>query len=272
MIEEGALRPALMQDLGPLSLEWIGGLCIISMKSAPANLFTKATWAAWSRALSIIEGQPPRALLIRSTAALVSAGVDVSVFRDMGEVEAPIFWRAQLELVGRLESLPCVTVFAAHSLTLTAAFELALACDQIVSTAGARFGLVERNIGFVPAMGGVQRLANRIGIGRARTLILNATQLRGSQAQEWGLVDKIFPMDSFQQDALTFAQEFAAGPTVAYAALKAVLGVYRESGVRAADAAIPNVLPAVVRSEDHKLGVRNFLDGLPPEQVRFTGS
>jgi len=255
----------------PLALEQSGGLSILSMQSGPSNLFTERTWAAWGDALTELESRPPRALLIRSTAALVSAGVDVTVFRDMDAKVAPGFWRDQVDLVGRLERLPCVTVFAAHSLTLTAAFEIALACDQIVATAGARFGLVERNIGFIPAMGGVQRLADRIGIGRARTLILTATRLRGSDAKECGLVDQLFPLESFQEDALAYAQSLASGPTVAYTAVKTLLGIYRERGVRAADEEVPTVLPNVLSSNDHKIGVRCFLEGVRPETVPFTG-
>jgi enoyl-CoA hydratase/carnithine racemase len=46
-----------------------------------------------------------------------------------------------------LETLPCSTVFAAHALTLTAAFEIALSCDLILAAPDAKFGLVEHVVG-----------------------------------------------------------------------------------------------------------------------------
>ena len=68
--------------------------------------------------------------------------------------------------------MPCPVVFAAHALTLTAAFEIALACDPILATPNAKFGLVERVVGLTPSMGGPQRLAERCGSGRARELVM----------------------------------------------------------------------------------------------------
>jgi len=77
-------------------------------------------------------------------------------------------------LARRVEALPCPTLFAAHGLCLTWAFELALACDLIIAAESASFGLVERVIGLTPAMGGTQRLAERAGSGRARELVMKA--------------------------------------------------------------------------------------------------
>ena len=62
-------------------------------------------------------------------------------------------------------------VFAAHGLTLTAAFELSLACDILLAAEKASFGLVEIVVGLTPSMGGPQRLAERAGPARARELI-----------------------------------------------------------------------------------------------------
>ena len=62
----------------------------------------------------------------------------------------------------RVEDLPCPTVFAAHALCLTAAFELSLGCDLLLAAESASFGLVERVVGLTPAMGGTA------AAGRAR--------------------------------------------------------------------------------------------------------
>lgn len=64
-------------------------------------------------------------------------------------------------------------VFAAHALTLTAAFELALGCDLILASRSAKFGLVEKVVGLTPSMGGTQRLAERAGSGRARQFVIS---------------------------------------------------------------------------------------------------
>ncbi|MGG7378126.1 enoyl-CoA hydratase-related protein, partial [Escherichia coli] len=72
-------------------------------------------------------------------------------------------WTRLLGLAHTVEELPLPTVFAAHALCLTAAFELALACDLLLAAESARFGLVETVVGLTPAMGGTQRLVERAG-------------------------------------------------------------------------------------------------------------
>lgn len=78
-------------------------------------------------------------------------------------------WTRLIRLAQSVEDLPVPTVFAAHGLTLTAAFELALACDLLVAAERASFGLVEIVVGLSPSMGGPQRLAERAGPARARS-------------------------------------------------------------------------------------------------------
>ncbi|WP_373431272.1 enoyl-CoA hydratase/isomerase family protein [Streptomyces turgidiscabies] len=157
------------------------------MDNPPHNLFDEEMWQAWFAAVDWLEHHVPRALLIRAEGRVVSAGVDVRIFRDTRADEIEEYWRRNLRIVQAVERLPCPTVFAAHSLTLTAAFEIALACDFIVAVGGARFGLVERRVAFTPAMGGTQRLAERAGVARARELVMTGKLCRASTLAGWGL-------------------------------------------------------------------------------------
>lgn len=71
----------------------------------------------------------------------MSGGVDVHTFEGLTPVEAEAMWREWFGLIHALESLPVPTVFAAHALCLTAAFEISLACDLLLAAQSARFGL-----------------------------------------------------------------------------------------------------------------------------------
>ena len=100
-------------------------------------------------------------------------------------------------MIDQLEALPAPVVFAAHALTLTAAFEIALACDLIVASPKAKFGLVEKVVGLTPSMGGTQRLAERAGSGRARQFVMSG----GSSApRSWsaGASSTRLPDDEFE--------------------------------------------------------------------------
>jgi Enoyl-CoA hydratase/isomerase len=104
-----------------------------------------------------------------------SAAPDVSLFDVLGDVdEASALFAGLVSLAQRVAALPCPTVFAAHGLCLTWGFELALACDLILASERALFGLIEATVGLTPSMGGTQRLAERAGSGRARELVMSA--------------------------------------------------------------------------------------------------
>ncbi|MFG2475806.1 enoyl-CoA hydratase/isomerase family protein [Streptomyces fagopyri] len=254
-----------------LRLTCDGPLTVLTLHSPPMNLFDKAMWAAWADAVAWLTAHPPRALLVRAQGLVVSAGVDVNVFAGLPAEDATAFWRTQLGITQALEALPCPTVFAAHSLTLTAAFELALACDLVVATPQARFGLVERKIGFTPAMGGTQRLAERAGPARARELVMTGDLYRGSVLADWGVVNALFPPDSFDTDAHAYAMRLAAGPTRAHEATKNVVRRYLDGGVSAADAALPVLAAAVAATIDHRRAVTAFLTDGPEHATVYHG-
>ncbi|OPG03928.1 enoyl-CoA hydratase [Streptomyces sp. GKU 895] len=255
----------------PLRLTHDGPLAVLTMDSPPMNLFDTAMLNAWADAMERLAADPPRALLVRAAGRVVSAGVDVRVFDRLEPDGAEEFWARQLRITQQLEHLPCPTVFAAHSLTLTAAFELALACDLVVATESARFGLVERRVGFTPAMGGTQRLAQRAGPSRARELVMTGELYRGATLAQWGVVNVLFAQSTFHADAHAYALRLAEGPTRAHAATKAVVRSFLDGGVPAADAMLPRLAADVVRTEDHRRAVTAFLTDGPHHATPCVG-
>ena len=193
------------------------------------------------------------------------------LFDGLSPEQAAHLWSGLLVMINEIETLPAPTVFAAHGLTLTAAFEVALACDLIVATPSARFGLVERVIGLTPSMGGSQRLAERAGSGRARELVLTGELFDAEQLKEWGVVNRVYPEDSFEEKALELATELAAGPTKAHAMTKHILRRFREGGVQAADEAVVTDSVDLFATEDLQGAVRAFLEHGGPGHAEFAG-
>ena len=109
-------------------------------------------------------------------------------------------------------TLPLPTVFAAHGLCLTAAFELALACDLLLAAESARFGLVETVVGLTPSMGGTQRLAERAGPARAREFVMTGELYDAATLERWNVVNRVLPDDGFDDAARAFARALADGP------------------------------------------------------------
>ncbi len=174
-------------------------------------------------------------------------------------------------MIDALEALPAPVVFAAHALTLTAAFEIALACDLIVAAPEAKFGLVEKVVGLTPSMGGTQRLAERAGSGRARHFVISGELFGAEELERWGVVNAIYPEEEFEARARALAEELAAGPTKAHAMTKHILRRFREGGLPAADEAVRTEAADLFATEDLQNAVKTFLEHGGPGHATFEG-
>jgi enoyl-CoA hydratase/carnithine racemase len=249
-------------------LEREGGLAVVTFDSPPLNLFDEPLGAALTEALSELEAAPPRAVFFRAEGRVVSGGVDVSVFAALPtSADAARLFDDLVAIARRVDGLPCPTVFAAHGLCLTWAFELALACDLILAAQSASFGLVERVIGLTPAMGGTQRLAERAGSGRARELVMSGRRYDAAMLERWNVVNWVLADEGFDAAARELAADLAGGPTLAHAATKDVIRAYVEGGVELANDRVGAIAGRLFDTEDLRGAVQTFLEQGPGKAV-----
>ncbi len=260
-----------MSATQPVLLGHDGEVAVVTFASPPLNLFDRAMGEAFAEVLAQVERSRPRAVLVRAAGKVVSGGVDVQVFAETPDGAAGAeLWTELVALTRRIERLACPTVFAAHALCLTWAFEFALACDLFLAAESARFGLVEKVVGLTPAMGGTQRLAARAGTARAAEFVMTGDLYDAATLERWNVINRVLPADGFDQAALDFTRGLAAGPTLAHDATKRIVRAFRDGGVEAADAEMPAIAGALFDSDDLKGAVRSFLaDG--PGRATFNG-
>lgn len=247
------------------------GLAVLTLDSPPLNLFDQRMIDDVRAAVASVAGDPPRALLIRAEGRAVSGGVDVHVFDGLTPEQGSELWDELLGMIDQLEALPAPIVFAAHALTLTAALEIALACDLIVASPKAKFGLVEKVVGLTPSMGGTQRFAERAGSGRARQFVMDGGIFGAEELERWGVVNTIFPEAEFERRSRALAEELAAGPTKAHAMTKHILRRFREGGLPAADEATRTEAADLFATADLQNAVRTFLEHGGPGHAKFEG-
>ncbi len=255
----------------PVAVTRDGGLAVVTFDSPPLNLFDAALKDGLMAAIEELERSQPRAVLVRAEGRVVSGGVDVSLFAALSGVQdATATFDELVALARRVDLLPCPTVFAAHALCLTWAFELALACDFIFAAESASFGLVERVIGLTPAMGGTQRLAERAGTGRAREFVMTGARYDAREMERWNVVNRVLPDEGFGDAVRKFALELSCGPTLAHAATKQVIRDYLEGGLELANDRVGGVAGALFATEDLQAAVRSFLEN-GPGRATFEG-
>ncbi len=248
---------------GPVRVERDGALAVVNFDAPPLNRFDRAMIDGLRAAVDAVAADRPRALLFRAEGRVVSGGVNVELFDGLSPQDAAALWNELLAMIHAVEELPFPTVFAAHALCLTAAFELSLACDLLLAGEAARFGLVEIVVGLTPAMGGTQRLAERAGPARARELVMTGELFDAATLERWNVVNRVLPDDGFADAALAFARQLAAGPTLAHAATKRLVRAQVEGSARAADALVPEVAGGLFATEDLQAAVRSFLEQGP---------
>ena len=253
--------------MSKVTLERDGALATLTLTAPPLNLFDRELIDELSAHVDALSADPPRGLLIRAEGRAVSGGVDVNLFDGLDVAQGSTLWADLLEMIHKVEELPCPTVFAAHALCLTAAFELSLACDILLASEKAKFGLVEIVVGLTPSMGGPQRLAERAGPARARELVMTGELYDAATLERWNVVNRVLPVDGFDGAAEAFARKLAEGPTRAHAATKAIVRAQIAGGARAADAIVPEQGGGLFATEDLQNAVRSFLDVGPGKAV-----
>jgi enoyl-CoA hydratase/carnithine racemase len=266
----------------PVRLERDGDVAVVVLDNPPLNLFDALVFDELERiARELVALTEPgregraRAVLFEARGKHVSAGVDVGLFAEIASgpdpaVRGAALWARLLRVAQTIEELPVPTVFAAHGLTLTAAFELSLACDLLLAAERASFGLVEMVVGLTPSMGGPQRLAERAGPARAKELVLTGERYPAAVLERWNVVNRVLPDEGFAEAARDHAHRLAAGPTLAHAATKRLVATAVRDGVRAADDVTPAVSGQLFGTADLRGAVDSFLrEG--PGRASYTG-
>ncbi|MCW3040993.1 MAG: enoyl-CoA hydratase/isomerase family protein [Solirubrobacterales bacterium] len=254
----------------PVRFEMDGALAIITLQAPPLNLFDQALIDSLTQAVHQVSAEHPRGLLIRAEGRAVSGGVDVHLFDGLTPEQGGRLWDDLLALIHTVEDFPFPTIFAAHALCLTAAFELSLACDLLLAAEKAKFGLVEIVVGLTPSMGGPQRLAERAGPARARELVYTGELYPAATLEQWNVVNRVLPDEGFAEAALAFAQRITNGPTQAHTATKRLIREQLNGGARAADAIVAEVSGPLFGTDDLKNAVRSFLE-VGPGKATYEG-
>jgi enoyl-CoA hydratase len=192
------------------------------------NALNRALLAEVGRAVSELAARPvaarPRAVIVTGAGdKAFAAGADVAELSTLG-VEAARSLSEHGQRVGRtLEEAPFPVIAAVNGFALGGGCELALACDFIHASDRARFGQPEVSLGLVPGFGGTQRLLRRVGIGRARELVLSGRTLDAAEAKAVGLANEVHPHAELLERVKGLARTIAEKAPLAVAAAKRLL-------------------------------------------------
>jgi enoyl-CoA hydratase len=160
-----------------------------------------------------------KVMLIRSTGRYFSSGADLK--GDGSNSALPTTGSGIREMHRRLptrmrqiwdemEAIEKPFVVAHHARCVGGSLEMSLSCDFRLAAASASYTFPEAKFGILPATNGVSRLVRLVGPHWARLLITANMPVDADEARIMGLVHKVFPDESFEEDVMAFCRHLAS--------------------------------------------------------------
>lgn len=167
----------------------------------------------------------------------------------------------------RLSAIRLPKIAAVAGYALGGGCELAMMCDLIYAAENAQFGQPEIKLGLIPGMGGSQRLARAVGQAKAMDMILTGRMMAAAEAEQAGLVARIFPTETLLEETLAIAQTIAAYGRIALMAGREAVARAQELSLREGLLFERRTYYALWATEDAHEGMAAFIQKRSPQFV-----
>jgi enoyl-CoA hydratase len=203
------------------------------------------------------------AMVITGNEKAFAAGADIKEMADKSITE--MMDSDHVAVFGRIRTIRKPVIAAVSGWALGGGCEVALSCDMIVASESAKFGQPEITIGVIPGAGGTQRLTRALGKAIAMEMILNNRTITAQEAYQFGLVNRVVPVDAYLDETLKLAEEIASrAPLAVYAAKKMINQSY-ELSLKEGISEEKQTFYNLFASEDQKEGMKAFIEKRTPE-------
>jgi enoyl-CoA hydratase len=195
------------------------------------NAINKQLTSDFLKALKEAQADPEvKAVIVKGEGRAFSSGDDLSA-HDITTTE---------ELLESIETLQDTTrtmlrmgkpiIAAVHGYALGAGCEWTMDCDMRIAAEGTKFGFPETNVGGTVTNAGTKLLPLLVGMGRAKEMVLTNDMIDARQAEQWGLVNKVVPLEELDKAAIEMAKKITKNSALATYLSKRALnqGVYQD--------------------------------------------
>ncbi len=203
------------------------------------------------------------AIVITGDERAFAAGADIKEMLGLSAVE--MYLRDSISQFDRIRQIKKPVIAAVSGWCLGGGNELALSCDMIVASETARFGQPEINIGVIPGAGGTQRLARAVGKALAMEMVLNNRMLSAAEALQFGMVNRVVPVERYLDEALALAGELADRAPLALRLGKEAVNNAFESSLTDGIADERRAFYFLFSTQDQKEGMAAFVEKRKPE-------
>lgn len=202
-------------------------------------------------------------IVITGSKKAFAAGADI---KEMADLSFPqIYLDDFFSLADRIAQRRKPIIAAVSGYALGGGCELALMCDFIYCADNAKFGLPEVTLGVLPGIGGTQRLTLAIGKAKAMEMCLTARQMGAQEAEQSGLVARVFSQDELLEQALDAAEKIAQKSLTAVMMIKESINRTFEVSLAEGLRFERRIFHAIFAGVDQKEGMQAFVEKRPAQ-------
>ena len=205
-----------------------------------------------------------RCVYITGMGRAFSAGQDLAEVATPG---GPEFGRILSEhynpIVTRIRELQKPVIAAVNGVAAGAGANIALCCDIVIAAESASFLQAFSKIGLIPDSGGTYILPRLIGWQKASALMMLGEKISATDAERMGMIYKVFPDESFREEAMKIAETLAQMPTKGLAYTKQLLNLSQDTSFHEQLNDENIFQQRAATTHDYKEGVQAFLEKRP---------
>ncbi len=247
-------------------------LAIVSINCPPANAFKKELIEDLHAVFDYLSSDDSiRSVLITSlNKEIFLSGGDISSSADKiakGDIYSQLDYVRNIQkVVEKVERIPKPTIASINGHALGGGFEFIVACDFRIMSDDNRIqlGMPEIDIGFIPALGGLHRVARKFGQHLALKMGLGF-RLTAHEAFDMGLVDQLCPPKELFSQSIKFAKKLGELPTKAVALIKKIVIEGYDKKIGDVYRLELSCLEKVLATEDAREGINAFLEKRRPK-------
>lgn len=217
----------------------------------------------WHHAEEIARQKDMRVVVLRGAGdRFFCTGGDIEAWGGLSPHDMGRDWILHgIEVFERIAGLPQTVIAALNGHALGGGLELAMAADLRVAISRAKMGTPEVTLGMIPGWMGTRRLAEMIGVARARHLTLLGSPIPAQQALDWGLVTAVADTpEGLEQQVTAWRERLCANGPSAIALIKGILAA-SHTDMRQHHA---SAVAQAAGTDDCREGVKAFLEKRPP--------
>jgi enoyl-CoA hydratase len=187
------------------------------------------------------------------------------------EAESPLVLRQMRNLgipgtpAPAIAAINKITMALVHGYSVGTGLLMSLACDIRIAAEGARLGVTEIRLGFMPGSGGTQRMARLVGIPKALEICMSGELYDAQECHRIGLVNQVVSYDQLIPAGEKLAQSFLKGAPLALRYIKEAIYKGSEMTLEQGLRYESDLQSMLMQTEDAKEGPKAFVEKRPAE-------